>query len=64
MNSRIPTKSAFFLVVLFLGCDQPAQEQVSAPSERQVISTDAAPPAIGPYSQAILAGDMLFWPAR
>ena len=27
---------------------------------REVISTDAAPPAAGPYSQAIRAGDLVF----
>jgi 2-iminobutanoate/2-iminopropanoate deaminase len=29
-------------------------------SSRSVIQTDAAPAAIGPYSQAIAAGDLLF----
>lgn len=29
-------------------------------SERRVIQTDAAPAAVGPYSQAIRAGDLLF----
>ena len=28
--------------------------------EKQLIKTDAAPEPIGPYNQAILAGDMLF----
>ena len=28
--------------------------------KRQVISTDAAPAAIGPYSQAVLAGGLVF----
>jgi 2-iminobutanoate/2-iminopropanoate deaminase len=28
--------------------------------KRQVVATDAAPKAIGPYSQAVWAGDMLF----
>lgn len=31
---------------------------------RSVIATAAAPQAIGPYSQAIRAGDLLFAPAR
>ncbi len=29
-------------------------------TERTVISTDTAPAAIGPYSQAIVAGDLIF----
>ena len=29
-------------------------------SQRQVISTDKAPQAIGPYSQAIRLGDLVF----
>lgn len=29
-------------------------------AERRVIQTDAAPAAVGPYSQAILSGDLLF----
>ena len=28
--------------------------------KRQVVATDAAPKAIGPYSQAVWAGDLLF----
>ena len=34
--------------------------QVSQSAERIVVSTDKAPKAIGPYSQAIRYGDMLF----
>lgn len=30
------------------------------PTERTVISTPTAPAAIGPYSQAIVAGDLIF----
>jgi len=30
------------------------------PTERTVISTETAPAAIGPYSQAIVAGDLVF----
>lgn len=30
------------------------------PTERTVISTTSAPAAIGPYSQAIVAGDLVF----
>jgi 2-iminobutanoate/2-iminopropanoate deaminase len=29
-------------------------------TERKVIHTDAAPAAVGPYSQAVLSGDLLF----
>ncbi|MFQ5606171.1 MAG: RidA family protein [bacterium] len=39
--------------VLLLGC-------AAQPVEREVISTEAAPAAIGPYSQAIRVGSMLF----
>ncbi|HAL61337.1 MAG TPA: reactive intermediate/imine deaminase [Chloroflexi bacterium] len=28
--------------------------------EKEILSTDAAPPAIGPYSQAVIAGDFIF----
>ncbi len=28
--------------------------------EKEIVSTDAAPPAIGPYSQAVIAGDLIF----
>ena len=52
-----------FLISVFLiaGCAQPQTEQVApAPAERKVIVSEGAPPAIGPYSQAIQVGDMLF----
>jgi 2-iminobutanoate/2-iminopropanoate deaminase len=32
--------------------------------KRQVVATDAAPKAIGPYSQAVWAGDFLFCAAQ
>ena len=32
--------------------------------KRQIVSTDAAPKAIGPYSQAVWAGDFLFCAAQ
>ena len=38
---------------LLVGCQQPALE-------RQIISTDKAPAAIGPYSQAILIDNTLY----
>ncbi len=28
--------------------------------EKEIVSTDAAPPAVGPYSQAVIAGDFIF----
>jgi 2-iminobutanoate/2-iminopropanoate deaminase len=28
--------------------------------EKEIVSTDAAPPALGPYSQAVIAGDLIF----
>jgi 2-iminobutanoate/2-iminopropanoate deaminase len=39
-------------------CD-PGNLEVAV-SRRTVVSTDAAPAAIGPYSQAVLVGDQLF----
>ena len=31
---------------------------------KQIISTDQAPAAIGPYSQAVRAGNLLFFPPQ
>lgn len=28
--------------------------------EKKILSTDAAPPAVGPYSQAVIAGHLIF----
>jgi 2-iminobutanoate/2-iminopropanoate deaminase len=42
-----------FVLVLILGC-------AAQPVDREVISTDKAPAAIGPYSQAIRVGNMLY----
>lgn len=55
-------------VVLLSACVTPAANDAAqhesaenmAPSGRKVIATDQAPPAIGPYSQAVQVGDMLF----
>lgn len=44
------------LLVLLFGC----QTADSPPPDRQVISTDAAPAAIGPYSQAIQVGNTIY----
>lgn len=41
------------LVLLLLGCGQPALE-------REIIATDQAPAAIGPYSQAVRVGNTLY----
>jgi 2-iminobutanoate/2-iminopropanoate deaminase len=51
----------FLLLCLFaslflIGCGQGQPDRFS----REIISTDEAPAAIGPYSQAVLAGNMLF----
>lgn len=44
------------LFILFLGCDGKDSHQIT----REIITTDEAPAAIGPYSQAVYAGDFLF----
>ena len=41
------------LTLLFIGCSQ-------APVDREVISTPNAPGAVGPYSQAVRIGNMLY----
>lgn len=45
------------LTVLFIGACCPQEEAVT---EREIISSPDAPKAIGPYSQAVKVGDMLF----
>ncbi len=50
---------------ILVGCVTPAAEDEVAdtampPTVRKVIATDMAPPAIGPYSQAIQVGNMLY----
>lgn len=37
-----------------------AKHQGRGKSPRRVVKTDKAPQAIGPYSQAIVAGDLVF----
>lgn len=61
-NPALPLKTALLLsIILIAGCAQPQAEPMApAPAERKVIASDGAPPAIGPYSQAIQVGDMLF----
>jgi len=50
-----------FAVLVCAGCIAPAQE-TPAPTalEKQVIASEGAPEAIGPYSQAIQAGNTLY----
>ena len=51
---------AFALAVVAIGAAGPAFAQSPSTSTKQVISTPNAPEAIGPYSQAIRAGNMVF----
>ena len=53
MKKKLPMILLLSLVLLLAG-------QVAYAADRIVISTDKAPKAIGPYSQAIRYGDMLF----
>lgn len=50
---RLMIPVAIGLAVLPVNCGD-------APETRQVIATEAAPAAIGPYSQAVRAGNLLF----
>lgn len=50
------TVLSFLLITLFAGCTAPD----AALNERKVIATDGAPAAIGPYSQAIQVGNVLY----
>ena len=47
---------ALLTLVAFMGC---AQKTTELP-EKVIIHTDAAPKAIGPYSQAVLVGETLY----
>jgi 2-iminobutanoate/2-iminopropanoate deaminase len=38
----------------------PADRQTTVAPTRQIVATEAAPAAIGPYSQAVLVGNQLF----
>lgn len=49
---RVYGSAAVLLIVMMLLC--------SCGRKRQVISTEKAPAAIGPYSQAIVCGDMVY----
>ena len=51
--------SASLLVLTDIGLVT-GQEQKERTGEREVISTDKAPKSVGPYSQAIRAGDFIF----
>ncbi len=57
----IKSKSFFALVLLLCFCRQAfAQDHNEQKLKREVISTDKAPQSVGPYSQAIRAGDFIF----
>jgi 2-iminobutanoate/2-iminopropanoate deaminase len=61
--TRIPLPSLFALAALAACQPIPvdrANSDTDAPPTRQVIETDRAPAAIGPYSQAILVGSTLY----
>ncbi len=47
-------------IAIALALALPSAAQAQAPAFKQVISTPNAPEAIGPYSQAIRAGNMVF----
>jgi 2-iminobutanoate/2-iminopropanoate deaminase len=46
---------SLLLVLFLIGCTES-----ESPSDRQVISTEAAPEALGPYSQAIQVGNTIY----
>jgi 2-iminobutanoate/2-iminopropanoate deaminase len=48
------------LIALASACASPVMAQTASTASKQVISTSNAPEAIGPYSQAIRAGNMVF----
>jgi 2-iminobutanoate/2-iminopropanoate deaminase len=43
------------IVLVFIACESPEKHLT-----KEIISTEHAPPAIGPYTQAIRVGDFLF----
>lgn len=52
-------KTVFFLgILIFASCTAP--ERGAEPAQREVIATEKAPAAIGPYSQAIRHGNTLY----
>lgn len=53
---RIPGLVLPLIVLVAVGCQPPE----SPNQQREVVSTDAAPEAIGPYSQAIQAGNTIY----
>ena len=51
----------FFILLLFiLSSRQASAQDYEQKTKREVISTDKAPKSVGPYSQAIRAGDFIF----
>ena len=58
MLTRWVVKAAF--IVVAATCATSVVAQSASPAPKQVISTPNAPEAIGPYSQGIRAGNMIF----
>ena len=58
--SGVNTMPRAFLAAVLLAVSGCASQGMSAGVGRQVVATDNAPKAIGPYSQGIRAGDLLF----
>ena len=52
-GSRLGAAAALFAATALVGCG-------SMPMQKEVLATKAAPEAIGPYSQAIMTGPMVF----
>ena len=48
------------LLVNIGGLIRPEQQEGSSQMNKQILSSDRIPPAVGPYSQAVRAGDMIF----
>ncbi len=65
-QKKTPGLALLLLLIPVAGCESPPPEIPEAPStqpvavERVEVSTPDAPEAIGPYSQAVLAGSTLY----
>ncbi len=61
MNLYKPT-TIVFLIILLTSCAPPTTNEATTneATKKRVIATEEAPAAIGPYSQAVQVGDMLF----
>lgn len=55
-DMRTPELCFLLVALLSVGC----LDSGSSPQERRSISTDAAPEAVGPYSQAIQMGNQIY----